>query len=64
MSVANLTSLLVKIPRSLLFVSTTGIPEISFCFIRSRASDKFFSGEIVTGSITIPVSNFLTLDTF
>ena len=45
-------------------MSTTGMPDISFCFIRSKASDKFFSGEIVTGSITIPVSNFFTFDTF
>ena len=63
-SLAKRTSLFVNIPSSLSCVSTTGMPDISLFFIKSRASDNDALGDIVNGSITMPVSNFLTFDTF
>ena len=62
--VANRTSLFVKIPNNLSPSSTTGMPEISLTFINSRASANVADGSIVSGSITIPVSNFFTFETF
>ena len=60
---ANRTSRLVRIPTSLPEVSTIGMPEMRCSFIRSNASDSVWSGVIVIGLITIPLSNRLTART-
>ena len=64
LSVANRTSRLVKMPTNfLLSDSTTGIPEILCNSINFSASARVPLGEIVTGLITIPDSNFFTFRT-
>ncbi len=54
-------SLLVKIPISFLFSSTTGTPEILYSLIISKASLILASGRTETGSMMIPLSLFFTL---
>ena len=44
----------------LVFGSVTGIPEILYSLIRAKASFNGWLGLMVTGSTTIPDSNFLT----
>ena len=61
---AKRTSRLVRMPASRpLPRSTTGMPEIWWCCIRSSASASVWSGWMVTGFTTMPDSNFLTLRT-
>ena len=43
--------------------STTGMPEIEARRIRASASASVASGKMVIGSMTIPLSNRLTLRT-
>ena len=43
-----------------LSLSTTGIPEIFNSCVNFTSSPTLFSEEIVIGSLTIPLSNFLT----
>ena len=47
-------------PSNVFELSTTGMPDILLLAIKLRASSRVLSDEIVTGSITMPVSNFLT----
>ncbi len=64
-SVANRTSRLVRMPTSLPFLplagrSTTGMPEILWVLMSASASASVASGWMVTGSTTMPDSNFFT----
>jgi hypothetical protein len=43
--------------------STTGMPEMPFCFISMRASASVACGSMVSGLTTMPDSNFLTCRT-
>ena len=64
-SLANRTSRLVRIPtRTPLPLATTGMPLILWRSIRALASASVWSGWMVTGSTTIPLSNFLTRRTW
>ena len=54
-----LKSLEVTIPTKFSF-STTGIPEILYSWVNLISSPTVLSGEIVIGSLTIPLSNFFT----
>ena len=53
----------VMIPIKLFSSSTTGYPAKPFFFTISASAARVKSGETVTGSDTIPLSNFFTLRT-
>src|SRR5579864_4193657 len=61
--VSKRRSRLVRIPTSRPSFWVMGTPEILYLRITSSASETFASGDIVTGSTIIPLSDRLTLST-
>ena len=63
-SISKRMSRLVMIPSSRLVPSVTGTPEIRNFAQRASASNSVASGRQVTGSVTIPASERLTISTW
>ena len=62
-SLSNLTSLFVRIPTRILFLSVMGTPEMWYLLISSNASSSLCSGERKKGSVITPCSLLFTLST-